>query len=142
MTESPAPDSHYIGICSSMNAVPPETPSAYTWTRFTGEDAASSYIHIRYSGDGNQMTAAPEEGTMYLGICISEDSTAPEDMSAYQWCRISYGKEVEGLQQTAGELQQTTGELRQEIEELKNEIEGLKKTESQEEPKAEEQAGE
>ena len=40
---------------------------------------------------------------MYLGICISEDSTAPEDMSAYQWCRISYGKEVEGLQQTAGQ---------------------------------------
>ena len=122
MTEAPAADSSYIGICNNGEPLPPSDASSYTWVRMKGTDGSSSHIHVKYSveADGTGMTDSPNENSCYMGICISEEEAAPEDAAAYKWCRISYGKEMAELQQSLEVMQAQMDAMKSEIEELKN----------------------
>lgn len=48
------------------------------------------YTHIKYSenADGSNMTDAPTDNTMYIGIYTGVSKTAPATATAYAWTRI------------------------------------------------------
>ena len=55
-----------------------------------GSNGSSSYTWIRYSenANGNPMTTTPNSKTKYIGIAITQTSTAPSAYSSYTWSRI------------------------------------------------------
>ena len=55
-----------------------------------GSNGSSSYTWIRYSenANGNPMTTTPNSKTKYIGIAITQTSTAPIAYSSYTWSRI------------------------------------------------------
>lgn len=55
-----------------------------------GSNGSSSYTWIRYSenANGNPMTTTPNSKTKYIGIAITQTSTAPSSYSNYTWSRI------------------------------------------------------
>lgn len=64
MTETPAENTKYMGVCSTTSATAPTDPAAYDWTQCRGddgtdgtpgepgEDGRTQYLHIKYSDDG------------------------------------------------------------------------------------------
>ena len=55
-----------------------------------GSNGSSSYTWIRYSENvnGNPMTTIPNSKTKYIGIAITQTSTAPSAYGDYTWSRI------------------------------------------------------
>lgn len=55
-----------------------------------GSNGSSSYTWIRYSENvnGNPMTTTPNSKTKYIGIAITQTSTAPSAYGDYTWSRI------------------------------------------------------
>lgn len=55
-----------------------------------GSNGSSSYTWIRYSenANGNPMTTTPNSKTKYIGIAITQTSTAPSSYGDYTWSRI------------------------------------------------------
>ena len=55
-----------------------------------GSNGSSSYTWIRYSenANGNPMTTTPNSKTKYIGIAITQTSTAPSAYGDYTWSRI------------------------------------------------------
>lgn len=55
-----------------------------------GSNGSSSYTWIRYSenANGNPMTTTPNSKTKYIGIAITQTSTAPSAYGNYTWSRI------------------------------------------------------
>lgn len=55
-----------------------------------GSSGSSSYTWIRYSenANGNPMTTTPNSKTKYIGIAITQTSTAPSSYGDYTWSRI------------------------------------------------------
>lgn len=61
-----------------------------TPTGFSIADGVSSYVYIRYSAnfDGSGMVTVPSDQTVYIGICVTTQSTAPTDPAVYSWVRF------------------------------------------------------
>lgn len=61
-----------------------------TPTGFSVADGTSSYVYIRYSSqfDGTGMVTVPTSSTVYIGICVTNQSTAPTSPSVYSWVRF------------------------------------------------------
>lgn len=57
---------------------------------FSVKDGTSNYVYIRYSAsfDGQGMVTVPTDNTVYIGICVSTQSTAPTDPAVYSWVRF------------------------------------------------------
>ncbi len=84
MTDVPNDKTQYMGVASTTSATSPTSYSAYTWSRIKGNDGASgtpgqpgadgktSYLHIKYSEDGQTFTPADED----LGYGIGEKPSA------------------------------------------------------------------
>lgn len=55
-----------------------------------GSNGSSSYTWVRYSenANGNPMTTTSNSKTKYIGIAITQTSTAPSAYSSYTWSRI------------------------------------------------------
>lgn len=55
-----------------------------------GSNGSSSYTWIRYSenANGNPMTTTPNSKTKYIGIAITQTSTAPSAYGDYTWSKI------------------------------------------------------
>lgn len=55
-----------------------------------GSNGSSSYTWIRYSenANGNLMTTTPNSKTKYIGIAITQTSTAPSAYGDYTWSKI------------------------------------------------------
>lgn len=55
-----------------------------------GSNGSSSYTWVRYSenANGNPMTTTSNSKTKYIGIAITQTSTAPSSYSDYTWSRI------------------------------------------------------
>ena len=68
-------------------------------TRIEGIDG--QFFYIRYSPvespTAEQMTTAPQDDTAYMGVCSTNQSSAPTDPSAYVWSRI-LGEDALSLQ--------------------------------------------
>lgn len=54
-----------------------------------------SFLYIRYSeyDDGHIMTEEPNEDTLYMGICSTDEEEAPTDPTQYEWVRIGADNE-------------------------------------------------
>ena len=55
----------------------------------SGTPGTSSYTHIRYATDsqGTGMNADPDESRPYMGIVVTNSSTAPTTPSSYSWTK-------------------------------------------------------
>ena len=69
-----------------------------------GKDGTSSYVHIRYSAvpepSDDQMSSEPAE---YIGICVSNNPTAPTTASSYEWSKLEGTDGRDGLPGRDGE---------------------------------------
>ena len=55
----------------------------------SGQSGTSSYTHIRYAEDaqGTNMSADPSDSRPYIGMVVTDSSTAPSQASAYTWTK-------------------------------------------------------
>lgn len=62
-----------------------KTPNGFSVT-----DGISNYVHIRYSAnfDGQGMVAVPTDQTVYIGLVVTTQSSAPTDPAVYSWVRF------------------------------------------------------
>ena len=101
MTSTPNVKTKYMGTATTTNNVAPTTPSSYTWTLVKGADGkngeqgvagangSSSYLHIKYSNDGETFTAnnGEELGT-WIGTYVDTNPTDSSVFSDYNWVRF------------------------------------------------------
>lgn len=101
MTSTPNAKTKYMGTATTTNNVAPTTPSSYTWTLVKGADGkdgeqgvagangSSSYLHIKYSNDGETFTAnnGEELGT-WIGTYVDTNPTDSSAFSDYNWVRF------------------------------------------------------
>lgn len=101
MTSTPNAKTKYMGTTTTTNNVAPTTPSSYTWTLVKGADGkdgeqgiagangSSSYLHIKYSNDGETFTAnnGEELGT-WIGTYVDTNPTDSSVFSDYNWVRF------------------------------------------------------
>lgn len=62
-----------------------KTPNGFSVT-----DGTSNYVHIRYSAnfDGTGMVSVPSSTTVYIGIVVTTQATAPTDPAVYSWVKF------------------------------------------------------
>lgn len=96
MTEIPNEKSNYIGTCNTDEKTAPTDPARYTWAKIRGEQGSqgiagtSSYFHIRYSNDGKNFTGnGGRDIGDWIGTCVTESETAPDDFSQYRWSKFN-----------------------------------------------------
>ena len=101
MTSTPNAKTKYMGTATTTNNVAPTTPSSYTWTLVKGADGkngeqgvagangSSSYLHIKYSNDGETFTAnSGEELGTWIGTYVDTNPTDSSVFSDYNWVRF------------------------------------------------------
>lgn len=112
MSDVPNDDTKYMGIYSGDSEIPPTDPDAYQWTLIKGvdgvgvkgEDGKSSYLHVKYSGDGSSFTANNgEDPGDWIGTCVTETEKDPDDFNAYTWVKIKGEDGAQGLRGLQGE---------------------------------------
>lgn len=66
------------------------TDGTSTPNGFSVTDGTSSYVHIRYSAsfDGQNMVSQPTDQTVYIGIVVTTQNSAPTDPALYSWVRF------------------------------------------------------
>lgn len=54
------------------------------------ENIDGTFFYVKYSAyaDGSVMTDTPEDTTLYMGTCSTNQSTAPTDHTEYTWVRV------------------------------------------------------
>lgn len=89
MTPTPSASTKYIGIAVVTSSTAPSSASSYTWSKYAGTDGSSSYTHIRYATDssGSGMSSTPTAATTYVGIAVTNSSTAPTTPGSYTWSK-------------------------------------------------------
>ena len=89
MTPTPSASTTYIGIYVGTSSSAPTSASSYTWSKYTGDNGSSSYTHIRYSAnaDGTDFVTTPTASTLYVGIAVTNSSTAPTAKGSYTWSK-------------------------------------------------------
>ena len=114
MQQSPEGMTH-IGIARGESPVEPSSPSAYSWTKFVGEDGMdgigikgedgkTTYTWILYADDdkGTNMSNKPE-GKDYIGIAHNMESPVEEyNAELYAWSLIKGTDGRPGLDGTDG----------------------------------------
>lgn len=123
MLDSPTADTEYMGIVSTTSPSAPTSYSEYTWSKIkgeqgtqgvagpTGEDGKTSYLHIKWSDDGETFTANVGETIgRYQGTYtdfVEEDSTSFDD---YKW--VDTAIVVEGqINNLQGQIDDTNGSV-------------------------------
>lgn len=88
MTTSPTDTTKYIGIYVGTSSSVPAYGS-FTWSKYIGDPGTSSYTYVRYSADadGTGFVDSPTANTKYVGVAVSESSTAPANKTAYTWSK-------------------------------------------------------
>ncbi len=112
MVEQPTALTRYIGICSSGSETAPADPSAYAWSLIRGADGVqgqpgadgtSSYLHIKWSDDGEGFTAnGGETPGDWMGTCVTSEQADPADFDAYEWVKVVGERGPQGLQGLQG----------------------------------------
>ena len=98
MTTSPNTNSLYMGTCSTTSQTAPTTPSSYQWTLIKGadgkdgvagakgSDGKTSYLHIKYSNDGQTFTQNNGEDIgKYIGTYVDFNQTDSTNFNDYNW---------------------------------------------------------
>lgn len=71
----------------------------------SGTSGSSSYTHIRYSAqaDGTGFVSTPTASTVYVGIAVTNSSSAPTAKGSYTWSRYVGQQGPQGPQGETGE---------------------------------------
>ena len=89
----------YVGYYIDNNEAgvsnPERNTQMYTWVRIAEGDKEYTYIRYKDSVNG-RITEEPTQNTTYMGIAITNSSTAPTDDSAYKWSKIK-GDEADSM---------------------------------------------
>ena len=112
MKDVPDALTRYIGICSSGSETAPTDPSDYAWSLvrgadgvqgLPGKDGQSSYLHVKWSDDGETFTASGGEVPGdWMGTCVTSEQADPEEFSAYEWVKVKGERGPQGLQGLQG----------------------------------------
>lgn len=106
MTNIPDENTQYMGVASTTSTTAPTSYSAYTWSKIKGNtgdvgspgqagtNGQTSYLHIKYSEDGETFTPAEtdyalgEKPSAYIGQYVDfteQDSTNFDDYNWYKF---------------------------------------------------------
>lgn len=112
MTDAPSENSKYMGVASTTSPTAPTSPSGYVWSLIKGADGAdgqngspgqpgadgqTSYLHIKYSEDGETFTPADEEAgyglgekpSAYIGQYVDFTEADSTNFSDYTWYKFT-----------------------------------------------------
>ncbi|WP_049945486.1 hypothetical protein [Candidatus Stoquefichus massiliensis] len=108
-----ATNKNYIGIAyNKTQETPSIDPSQYRWAKIKGEqgiqgpkgeNGRNSYFHVKYSQNvnGNPMSDSAVDA-IYIGVAITENSTAPTNYTSYSWSKMKGEVGPKGETGTAG----------------------------------------
>ena len=104
-SETPNPDTVYLGTCATNSKLKPEEPESYDWVKIRGADGApgtSQYVHVKYSAnsDGEGFVAVPNSTTEYMGVAVTTSSEAPKVKTGYTWVKTK-GEQGVGIPGTS-----------------------------------------
>lgn len=102
MTAAPVDDTEYMGTCSTNTETAPTDPAAYTWVKVKGndgkagatgakgDDGKTSYLHIKYSDDGETFTADDGETLgAWIGTLVDFTEADSLTFSDYTWKKFT-----------------------------------------------------
>ena len=100
MTTAPQETTQYIGVCSTTSSTAPTSYSSYQWSKIKGTDGKdgipgtkgtdgkTSYLHIKYSNDGQTFTPNNGEGIgTWIGTYVDYTEADSTTFSKYSWKR-------------------------------------------------------
>ena len=118
MTTTPTDDSKYMGVASTTSATAPTLNTDYTWSLIKGadgqngtpgapgENGQTSYLHIKYSEDGETFTPADdtyalgEKPSAYIGQYVDFTQADSTNFNDYEWYKFT-----EDIDPTLNDLQ-------------------------------------
>ena len=118
MTTTPTDDSKYMGAASTTSATAPTLNTDYTWSLIKGadgqngtpgapgENGQTSYLHIKYSEDGETFTPADdtyalgEKPSAYIGQYVDFTQADSTNFNDYEWYKFT-----EDIDPTLNDLQ-------------------------------------
>ena len=118
MTTTPSDDSKYMGVASTTSSTAPTSNTDYTWNLIKGADGQNgtpgapgangqtSYLHIKYSEDGQTFTPADdtyaegEKPSAYIGQYVDFTQGDSTNFDDYEWYKFT-----EDIDPTLSDLQ-------------------------------------
>lgn len=118
MTTTPTDNSKYMGVASTISATAPTSNADYTWSLIKGadgqngtpgtpgENGQTSYLHIKYSEDGETFTPADdtyalgEKPSAYIGQYVDFTQADSTNFNDYEWYKFT-----EDIDPTLNDLQ-------------------------------------
>lgn len=107
MTTTPTDNSKYMGVASTISATAPTSNTDYTWSLIkgadgqngspgvAGENGQTSYLHIKYSEDGQTFTPADdtysegEKPSAYIGQYVDFTEADSTNFDDYNWYKFT-----------------------------------------------------
>lgn len=132
MVVTPTSETEYMGVATTTSPTAPTSYSAYTWSKTkgaqgiqgpSGEDGTSSYLHIKWSEDGETFTPAedgvPEGKTpaRWQGTYVDTNPTDSTVFSDYDWVDTSIyvQEELNGLQNEINQSNANISDIRTDL---------------------------
>lgn len=116
MYNSPKASTEYMGVCSSASTTAPTSPAAYTWSKIKGNqgergipgqpgtNGQTTYLHIKYSDDGETFTVNPETGEhdgetpgAFIGMYSDFEELDSAVFADYEWHRFADDEELKSM---------------------------------------------
>ena len=116
MYNAPKASTEYMGVCSSASTTAPTSPAAYTWSKIKGNqgergipgqpgtNGQTTYLHIKYSDDGETFTVNPETGEhdgetpgAFIGMYSDFEELDSTVFSDYEWHRFADDEELKSM---------------------------------------------
>lgn len=116
MYNAPKASTEYMGVCSSASTTAPTSPAAYTWSKIKGNqgekgipgqpgtNGQTTYLHIKYSDDGETFTVNPETGEhdgetpgAFIGMYSDFEELDSSVFADYEWHRFADDEELKSM---------------------------------------------
>ena len=116
MYNAPKASTEYMGVCSSASTTAPTSPAAYTWSKIKGNqgekgtpgepgtNGQTTYLHIKYSDDGETFTVNPETGVRdgetpgaFIGMYSDFEELDSAVFADYEWHRFADDEELKSM---------------------------------------------
>ena len=135
MTTTPTSTTKYMGTASTTSPTAPTTTSAYTWVEIKGKDGSNgspgqagangltSYLHIKYSDDGESFTEADElyglgeRPSSWIGQYVDFVETDSTNFDDYDWYKFT-----EDIDETLNQMQSDIAQNNTQIENTKQDL--------------------
>ena len=145
MTNNPTATTKYMGVASTTSSTAPTSYNAYIWTKIKGEDGQNgsagqpgqngqtSYLHIKYSADGENFTPE-EEGyglgekpSAYIGQYVDFTEADSLNFEDYTWYKFTEDIDpvLETIQTDVNSINENAENMNNDISALSNETKTL-----------------